>query len=96
MALDFLKRGFGKLLLSDRNHLDLLIDGQGVVDFVSVGDKGTAVVDFKTNNWKDENRYIANYATQLNMYSQVLGESLGLKVQKKYLYSFTLGKFIEV
>ena len=69
---------------------------QGVVDFVSVGSDGAVVVDFKTNNWKDEDRYVSNYATQLNMYSQVLEESLGIKVRKKYLYSFTLGKFIEV
>lgn len=69
---------------------------QGTIDFLSVSEEGAVVVDFKTNAWKDEMPYLKNYATQLNMYSQVLAESLGIKVSKKYLYSFTMGKFIEV
>ncbi len=69
---------------------------QGVVDFVSVTKDGAIVVDYKTNAWKDESKYINAYSTQLNMYSQVLQESLGVNVIKKYLYSFTIGKFIEV
>ena len=69
---------------------------QGVVDFVSVTKEGAVVVDFKTNGWKDEKRYLESYSTQLKMYSQVLAESLGVKVNKMYLYSFTMGKFIEV
>lgn len=69
---------------------------QGVVDFVSIMKDGAVVVDYKTNGWKDEKRYLENYATQLKMYSQVLAESLGVKVKKMYLYSFTIGKFIEV
>ena len=58
---------------------------QGVIDFASVTSSGVVVVDYKTNSWKDEDKYISAYATQLNMYSQVLQESIGVKVVKKYL-----------
>ena len=54
------------------------------------------MVDYKTNNFKRIKDYTDKYALQLKLYADVVAESFGVKVRGRYIYSFTLGKFIEV
>lgn len=69
---------------------------QGVVDFISIIDGSAYVLDYKTNNFKKEKDYLDKYALQLQLYADVVAESFGVKIAKKLIYSFKLGKFIEV
>ncbi len=69
---------------------------QGVVDFISIINGEAYVVDYKTNNFKNEKDYLDKYALQLKLYADVVAESFGVKVAKKLIYSFKLNKFIEV
>ena len=69
---------------------------QGVIDFISIINGEAYVVDYKTNNFKRIKDYTDKYALQLKLYADVVAESFGVKVRGRYIYSFTLGKFIEV
>ena len=69
---------------------------QGVIDFVSIINGKAYVIDYKTNNFKREKDYIDKYSLQLKTYAGVVEESYGVKVVGKYIYSFTLEKFIEI
>ena len=69
---------------------------QGVVDFISVTDEGIVIGDYKTNNFKSEDRFVEKYKRQLDLYADVIEESFGRKVIKKFIYSFALNKFIYV
>ena len=80
----------GKTLVSDAVIL------QGVIDFVSIIKDKAYVIDYKTNNFKREKDYIDKYSLQLKTYASVVEESFGVRVVGKYIYSFTLEKFIEI
>ena len=56
------------------------------------------IVDYKTN-WiqpQGEQGLAELYRVQLDCYSQALERLTGKRVKEKYLYSFCLGKAIEV
>ena len=60
-------------------------------------DKGNIIlVDFKTDNILDENMYIKLYKKQLDIYKEALERLFNKKVIKEYIYSFKLGREIEV
>lgn len=67
---------------------------QGVVDFVAINKNEAVVIDFKTNGWTEEEKYVSTYKKQLDMYAKVIAESYKLKKVKEYIYSFELDKFI--
>lgn len=69
---------------------------QGIVDLIAITDDGIIVIDFKTNNSKNEEFYISKYKKQLDIYADVAGKSLNKKVLKKLIYSFAMNKFINV
>lgn len=69
---------------------------QGIVDIISVTDDGIIVIDYKTNNSKNEEYYIKTYAKQLEIYADVVSRSLNKKIIKRLIYSFALNKFILV
>lgn len=76
------------------NHEKDGIVVQGIIDFVAVTDDGIIVIDYKTNNWKNEQKYIDHYKQQLDIYAKVVSESFGKPIIKKMIYSFALKKFI--
>lgn len=69
---------------------------QGIVDLICEGENDLVIVDYKTNSWTDEKRYIEHYGKQVEIYARVTSEAMRKKVSKKYLYSFTIGKYIEI
>ncbi len=88
-----MKVNYGEIV-SGGNDEDVLI--QGVIDLAIVDDDTAIIVDFKTNKTQNERFLIDHYAMQLNMYARAFEKAYGLKVTKKLLYSFEMGKFVEV
>lgn len=71
---------------------------QGIVDAYFLEQDEIVVVDYKTN-WTEpggEQRLAELYRVQLDCYGQALERLTGKRVKEKYLYSFCLGKAIEV
>ena len=74
---------------------------QGIVDaFYIDDDDEIVVIDWKTDGIKSgrvsKKELIDNYQVQLDIYAKVLNELTGLKVKKRYIYSFTLNEAIEL
>ena len=74
---------------------------QGIIDAFYINDNDEIVViDWKTDGIKNgrvsENELVDNYQVQLEIYGKVLSELTGLTVKKRYIYSFTLNKEIEI
>ena len=74
---------------------------QGIIDAFYINDNDEIVViDWKTDGIKNgrvsENELVDNYQVQLEIYGKVLSELTGLIVKKRYIYSFTLNKEIEI
>lgn len=69
---------------------------QGVVDIIVVTPEGIIIGDYKTNNYKNEAKFVEKYKKQLDIYASVVEENFGIKVIEKFIYSFNLNKFIAV
>lgn len=69
---------------------------QGKLDCAFREDDGYVLIDYKSDNIKDENDFKTIYKPQLDIYSEALTQCTGLKVKEKYVYSFKLQKFIEI
>ncbi len=71
---------------------------QGIIDAYFVEQDEIVVVDYKTN-WirpGEEQHLVEMYQVQLDCYGEALEALTGKRVKEKYLYSFHLGKAIEV
>lgn len=68
---------------------------QGVVDLIFIKEGRVTVVDYKTDEFLDENR-IKMYKTQLDLYAVATEKILGKKVDKKYLYMLKQKRMVEV
>ena len=69
---------------------------QGVVDLILLQGECATVIDFKTNKTKSAQQLLNTYALQLNLYGVAVANAFALKQVNKYIYSFELGKLIEV
>lgn len=69
---------------------------QGVVDLICITDDGIIIGDYKTNNFRSEQKFIEKYKKQLDIYAEVIKESYGKPIKQKFIYSFNLKKFIYV
>lgn len=83
------------------SEIDKLVDSedmlvQGVIDLVVINDKEATIIDFKTNKTKNPKHLIDSYGIQLNLYALAFEKAYKIKVTKKLLYSFEIGKFFEV
>ena len=67
---------------------------QGVADCVFLEEGEAVIVDYKSDRVKDVQELSEHYRIQLELYRQVLGESLGVRVKECVIYSFALGKSI--
>ncbi len=67
---------------------------QGTADLILFG-KQTTVIDFKYSGL-DDRKLAEKYKKQLNLYEIAVETAFGTKVDKKLLYSFTSGRFIEI
>ena len=69
---------------------------QGIIDAFIVEDDGIILVDYKTDRVKSEEELRERYQKQIMLYSDALEAILGKKVKKRVLYSFYLGKEVEI
>ena len=70
---------------------------QGVIDCYYLNSDGEyTLIDFKTDKVKSEIELIDAYEFQLELYSKAIEEMSGKSVGKKVIYSFHLGKEVEL
>ncbi len=71
---------------------------QGIIDAYFAEEDGLVLVDYKTDRVKpwEEKKLVDLYHTQIENYREALEKLLNVKVKEKYIYSFSLGKAIQV
>lgn len=69
---------------------------QGVADLLLEFDTGMEIVDYKTDKGKTEQEFIRSYQTQLFMYAAALQKRFAKPIDKLTIYSFDLGREINV
>lgn len=70
---------------------------QGVIDLFYIREDGKVVlVDFKTDRIFDEEVFTKRYKRQLDIYKEAIQKLLLYKVDRTYIYSFSMNKEIEI
>ena len=71
---------------------------QGVIDAMFIEDGELVILDYKTDSLKPgcEEELVKKYRTQLDIYAEAAERLMGMKVKEKLLYSFAIGKVIQV
>ncbi len=69
---------------------------QGIADCAFLENGELVVVDYKTDALDNETDFVVKYASQVLLYKKALRECTGYNVKSAVLYSFHLGKEIEV
>ena len=69
---------------------------EGVVDCAFEENDELVIIDFKTDRASDESELVAHYRDQLAVYRRCLAEVIGLPVKQTVIYSFSLGKTIQI
>ncbi len=69
---------------------------QGIIDAYFEEEDGLVVVDYKTDHVTTGEELLRRYKMQLDYYAQALEQLTGKHVKEKVIYSFALGKEIEV
>lgn len=69
---------------------------EGVVDCAFEENGELVIIDFKTDRASDESELVAHYRDQLTVYRRCLAEVIGLPVKQTVIYSFSLGKTIQI
>ena len=85
---------YQSLFPDGRAEEDVLL--QGIIDAFIVEDDGIILVDYKTDRVKNEEELKERYKKQIMLYSNALEAILGKKVKRRVLYSFSLGKEVEI
>ena len=83
---------------SEKSDSEELIMIQGIIDAFFYEGDDIVLVDYKTDfvmKWQEE-KLAERYKTQLDYYARALESVTGKKVKEKLIYSFSLGKIIEV
>ena len=89
-----LRENYNKLVKSTDNNTKVIV--QGVIDLVIVNEDNVYLIDYKTNRGITESQLSELYRLQLDLYTRAFEEATGIRVTHKCLYSFYLGKLIEV
>lgn len=69
---------------------------QGIADMFFIEDDGIVLVDYKTDKTEDEQKYKDDYKLQLDIYKEALEKEFSVPVKQMIIYSFTLGRFIDL
>ena len=69
---------------------------QGIVDAWFLEDDEIVLLDYKTDNVRDDKTLVDRYAVQLQLYKRALEAATGKKVKEVYIYSFTLESVIKL
>lgn len=89
-----MQENYNKLVKNSDNNTKVII--QGIIDLVVVKGNEAILIDFKTNRTKDEQKIVEQYKLQLEIYKLAFEKATNIEITKKYLYSFYLGKLIEI
>lgn len=81
--------------ISDESKNDILMI-QGIIDMYFENEEGIVLVDYKTDKVDSELELIKRYKKQLDYYEEALAKLTNEKIVKKYIYSFSLKKAIEI
>jgi ATP-dependent helicase/nuclease subunit A len=68
----------------------------GVADLAFVEDGALVIVDYKTDGRVTDEILRGRYSGQLNIYARCLAELLDIDVKETLIYSFSLGKTVEI
>ncbi len=85
---------YNKLVKNSDNNTKVIV--QGIIDLVIVTDSDAILIDYKTNKTNDAKLLIDEYSLQLDIYKSAFEAATGIKITKKYLYSFYQKTLIEV
>ena len=82
-------------VLGDSSNEDILV--QGIIDlyFINQNDE-LVLLDYKTDSVKEAEPLINKHKKQLLLYKKALEDALQRNVDKIYIYSFSLGKVLEL
>ena len=69
---------------------------QGIIDAFIVEEDGIILVDYKTDRVGNAAELVERYRKQMELYSAALEAIIGIKVKRRVLYSFALGKEVEL
>lgn len=69
---------------------------QGAVDLCFMEEDGLVILDFKTDRAENEAQLISAYAEQVSLYAAACEKIFGCSVKEKIIYSFTLGKTVQI
>ena len=69
---------------------------QGIIDAWFIEDGELVLMDYKTDRVSDEKTLIDRYHIQLELYKKALESATMRRVKQVYIYSFHLGKVIEL
>ncbi len=76
---------------------DLPVILTGAIDFAFLEDDGWVIVDFKTDDVKDDlDSFVKYYAPQVELYSKYWSEITGENVKESGLYFTSLNKWVEI
>ena len=89
-----LRESYNKLIKSTDNNTKVIV--QGVIDLVLDNDDGVYIIDYKTNRGVSAEELVDKYRLQLEIYAQAFELATGKSVNKKFLYSFSLGQLINI
>lgn len=78
---------------TDQEELVLI---QGIIDVYFYEGDEVVVVDYKTDRVSQEEELRERYRMQLSYYERALEMVTGKKVKERLLYSFALGKEVEI
>ncbi|MBR5272219.1 MAG: helicase-exonuclease AddAB subunit AddA [Clostridia bacterium] len=79
-----------------KEFADELVMVQGAVDCFFEEDGEIVIVDYKTDRIKSEDELRARYTSQLKMYLSAVEQCTEKRVKQCVLYSFTLGRSVEI
>ncbi len=88
-----LREKYSDIIKNSSNNDFVII--QGVIDLAIVGDE-VVLIDYKTNKTKSERFLIDEYRLQLEIYKIAFEKATNLKVDHIFIYSFEMGKLIEI
>lgn len=69
---------------------------QGRTDMYFVENGGITLIDYKSDTQENLEKELDSYCRQLESYMEILPQVTGLPVRELYIYSFSLGKEIDV
>ena len=69
---------------------------QGIIDAFIMEEDGIILVDYKTDRVRDGEELRNRYQKQIDLYSEALEQILGKKVERRVLYSFSLGEEVDL